>query len=73
MCLDLLSVFFFGREKHFLWREKSSIFLDFCPWKKITPVKNSKKPSKSARENHFLPVKNFANYTRENQISAREK
>ena len=54
-------------------KEKSSIFLNFCPWKKITPVKNYKKPSKSARENHFLPVKFFENYTRENQIGAREK
>ena len=65
--------FFFGRETQFQWREKSSIFLNFCPWKKYTPVKKLKKPSKSARENHFLPVKIFENYTRENQIIAREK
>ena len=36
-------------------------------------MKKLKKPSKSARENHFLPVKIFENYTRENQIIAREK
>ena len=29
------------------------------------PVKNSKKPSQSARENHFLPLKFYENYTRE--------
>ena len=48
-------------------------FLFFAGEKKITPVKNYKKPSKSERENHFLPVKIFENYTRENQIGAREK
>ena len=29
--LSTQPVFFFWREKQFLWREKSSIFLNFCP------------------------------------------
>ena len=68
------SVFFFLGVKSIFYRVKNPrLFWIFAREKKITPVKNYKKPSKSARENHFLPVKFFENYTRENQIGAREK
>ena len=65
--------FFLSVKSIFYGLKNPRFFFYFLPVKKITPVKNYKKPSKSERENHFLPVKFFENYTRENQIGAREK
>ena len=55
--MDGWAVFFFGREKHFLWREKSSIFLIFAREKKLRPWKIPKNPSKVRVKITFWPWK----------------
>ena len=65
-----LTMFFLGA-----WNAKSLAWkiLDFCQCNEPMPVRKHEKSFKNPRENHFMPVKFFANHAREKKNDGSEK